>query len=183
MIMMRKSICQIWVNIIISSVQVSSPFKKRPREDENDSKAKRRRSSAETQAATSTLFKTERDATDPNPLADRLKEIAAKTRDKLQGFAAADIESTSEGRRNSIDKFDFSILKREKATVIPDIDLHEPDEVITNSHTEGEPDVGIMETEDAVSTSSSANMLSVFKNKRRSSAVSLAAQKGTFDFL
>ena len=169
--------------MIISSVQVSSPFKKRPRENENGSKAKRRRSSAETQAAASTLFKTEKDAADPNPMADRLKEIAAKTRDKLQGFAAVDIESTSEGKRNSIDKFDFSILKREKATTVPDIDMHDPDEVVTNIHIEGELDSEIMETEDAVSTSSSASMLSVFKNKRRSSAVSLAAQKGTFDFL
>ena len=35
-----------------------------------------------------------------------------------------------------------------------------------------------METEDSASASTSADLLSVFKNKRRSSAVSFAAQKG-----
>ena len=112
--------------------QVPSPFKKRQREEENVSRAKRRCSSAEKQAATSNFFKTENDATVPNPLEDRLKEIAAKTRDKLQEFAATDIETLLEDSISNIDEFDFSVLKREKAAAISDIDIHQNDKVVTN---------------------------------------------------
>ena len=124
--------CYEVINFVPRVFQVPSPFKKRRREEENVSRAKRRRSSAEKQAATCNFFKTENDGTVPNPLEDRLKEIAAKTRDKLQGFAATDIETLLEDSSSNIAEFDFSVLRREKAAAVSDIDIHRNDQVVTN---------------------------------------------------
>ena len=161
-------------------LQVPSPFKKRQREEEKDSSSKRRRSSIDKQAATSAFFKTEKSTTVPDSGEEKLKEIAAKTREKLQGFLATDIESFHEGSSNNIAEFDFTVLKREKAAAIPDLDIHN-DDIVTNNKNEDDhedKDVEIMETESSSAASASVDLLSVFKNKQRSSAVLTSAQKG-----
>ena len=166
--------------------QIPSPFKKRQREEESSVNAtenvKKRRSASDKNSKTSSFFKDQDFNKSPNdPREEKLKEIASKTREKLQSFSATDSETESS---HNVADFNFGILQRAKASTLPDINTHESETVtecvVLDSEDRDGEEAGGTEAEN-MATSSTENVLSAFKNKR-SSSVLKTNQKGNFSF-
>ena len=163
--------------------QIPSPFKKRQRDKETSvntsEKVKRRRSDS---SKTSLLFN---ESVNGKSLVDlrqeNLKDIAQKTHEKLQNYAAKDSETVC---INDATDFNFGILKRSKASALSDINIGERETVTASPGVDREDkdieDVEMMET-DSIPGSSTETLLGAFKRKRSRLSLPLnTEQKGNF---
>lgn len=132
------------------------------------------------QTATSCCFKADGTDSLTDDKEEKLKQIVAKTREKLQEYVAADIDTLHGQPTNNVSAFNFDILKREKASALPDINSPK-DETVTQSDAEGEEDKdGDVEIMDSGSSATpTENVLSAFKNKRQTYSVLSSSQKGS----
>lgn len=131
-----------------------------------------------TETHTSSFFQHDKSQLMTDHKDEKQKEIAAKTREKLQNFVAAEVETISS---DEIKGFNFDVLKRARASALPDINANRLENsrgsVTEEPENKEVHEIEIIEPEEVASSSVETD-LSVFKNKRRSTTMLNIGLKG-----